>query len=98
MDEKESRTRKKLTNTDKNPKKTDKPDAKKAEKPDTKKAQHPDTKKAEKPEPKKADKQEPKKTDKHKYPLACAPSKSFMSLYVSKECEDLLWASIRSRR
>jgi hypothetical protein len=98
MDEKESRTRKKLTNTDKNPKKTDKPDAKKAEKPDTKKAEKPDAKKAEKPEPKKADKQEPKKTDKHKYPLACAPLKSFVSLYVSKECEDLLWASIRSRR
>lgn len=90
MDEKESRTRKKLTNTDKNPKKTDKPDAKKTEKTELKKVDKTEQKKAEKPEP--------KKTDKHKYPLACAPSKSFVSLYVSKECEDLLWASIRSRR
>jgi hypothetical protein len=98
MDEKESRTRKKLTNTDKNPKKTDKPDAKKTEKTELKKAQNPDTKKVDKTEAKKADKLEQKKTDKHKYPLACAPSKSFVSLYVSKECEDLLWASIRSRR
>lgn len=98
MDEKESRTRKKLTNTDKNPKKTDKPDTKKAEKTELKKTEKPEPKKADKLEQKKTDKQEPKKTDKHKYPLACAPSKSFVSLYVSKECEDLLWASIRSRR
>ena len=98
MDEKESRTRKKLTNTDKNPKKTDKPDTKKVDKTEQKKAEKPEPKKADKLEQKKTDKQEPKKTDKHKYPLACAPLKSFVSLYVSKECEDLLWASIRSRR
>ena len=98
MDEKESRTRKKLTNTDKNPKKTDKPDTKKAEKPDSKKAEKTDSKKAEKTDAKKVEKPEQKKTDKHKYPLTRLPSKSFVSLYVSKECEDLLWASIRSRR
>jgi hypothetical protein len=94
MDEKESRTRKKLTRSDKESKTADKPESKKT---DAKKADKPDIKKADKPDIKKADKLDPKKTDKHKYPLTHVPSTSFVSMYVSKECENLLWGSIRSR-
>jgi hypothetical protein len=89
MDEKESRTRKKLTRSDKESKTADKQDTKKADKLESKKTDKPDTKKA--------DKLEPKKSDKHKYPLTHVPSTSFVSMYVSKECENLLWGSIRSR-
>lgn len=57
-----------------------------------------DVKKSEKPDVKKPEKPDVKKPEKHKYPLTHVPSKSRVSMYVSKECEDLLWASIRSRR
>ena len=100
--------------TDKvDPKKTDKVDPKKTDKPDPKKTDKPDPKKTDKPEPKKTDKTDKTDTktdktdtktdkvepkEKHKFPLTRAPSKSLVSLYVSKENQELLWASIRGRR
>jgi hypothetical protein len=108
LEEKEPVRQKKLTRsvkTDKNdPKKTDKVDPKKTDKVDPKKTDKTEPKKTDKVEPKKTDKTEPKKTDKtepkekHKFPLTRAPSKSLVSMYVSKENQELLWASIRGRR
>jgi hypothetical protein len=98
---------KKLTRTVK----ADKADLKKTDKAEPKKADKAEPKKTEKTETKKTEKTEPKKTEpkkeltekekivtKHKFPLTRIPSKSLVSMYVSKDNEELLWASIRARR
>jgi hypothetical protein len=99
LEEKEPVRQKKLTRsvkTDKNdPKKTDKNDPKKTDKTDPKKTDKVDPKKTDKVDTK-TDKTESK--EKHKFPLTRAPSKSLVSMYVSKENQELLWASIRGRR
>jgi hypothetical protein len=82
--------------------KTDKTDPKKADKVEPKKTDKTDTK-TYKVDPKKTDKTDTKTgkvepKEKHKFPLTRAPSKSLVSLYVSKENQELLWASIRGRR
>ena len=82
LEEKEPVKQKKLTRSVK----TDKTDPKKDKT---------EPKKTEKIEPKK-DKTEPK--EKHKFPLTRMPSKSLVSMYLSKEIEELLWTSIRARR
>ena len=91
LEEKEPVKQKKLTRSVK----TEKTEPKKTDKTDPKKTDKTDPKKTEKVEPKK-DKTEPK--EKHKFPLTRAPSKSLVSMYVSKENQELLWASIRGRR
>ena len=90
LEEKEPVRQKKLTRSVK----TDKVDQKKTDKVEPKK---------DKTEPKKTNKTEPKtdkaeSKEKHKFPLTRAPSKSLVSMYVSKENQELLWESIRSRR
>jgi hypothetical protein len=112
LEEKEPVRQKKLTRsvktdkadqkkTDKVEPKTDKVEPKKTNKtePKTDKAEP----KTDKTEPKKTNKTEPKtdkaeSKEKHKFPLTRAPSKSLVSMYVSKENQELLWESIRSRR
>jgi hypothetical protein len=101
---------KKLTRTVKadkaEPKKTDKAEPKKTDKAEPKKTDKTEPKKTDKTDLKKTDKTEPKKeltekekiVTKHKFPLTRMPSKSLVSMYVSKENEELLWASIRARR
>jgi hypothetical protein len=92
--------------TEKTELKTDKTDSKKTEKTElkTNKAEPKKTEKTElktdKTEPKKTNKTEPKEKifTTHKFPLTRIPSKSLVSMYVSKEIEELLWASIRGRR